>query len=79
MQENIGPNAGRPIVNGWSNTAETFQSIFKTMANLASAFKNQGVKVSPTNLAIFGENMKPPAGIVNANKKIQSLFGGKGK
>ncbi len=76
----IGPNGSKLVVKGWQEVQQNFQPAFgRSMSKLLTAFKDFGQKVSLQSMALLGQNMAPPAGIVNANKKIPSLFGGKGK
>ena len=76
----IGPNGGKPIFQSWEQVQQNVQPAFgRSMSKLLTAFKDFGQKVSLQRMALLGQNMIPPAGLVNANKKIPSLFGGKGK
>ena len=76
----MGPNSSKPIFPSWEQVQQKIQPAFPSSMNkLINTFKDFAGKVALQNVAPLGQNFTPPAGIVNANKKIPSLFGGKGK
>lgn len=74
----IGPNSGRPICKGWDQTQKTIGLAFgNSLDKFATVFRDfQGIKLD--KVALLGQNMKPPAGFVNAEKKPPSVFSRKG-
>jgi hypothetical protein len=74
----IGANS-KPIFQPWEQIQQKTQPAFNFIVKLLGGTQGFHQKIGLQNVALFGQNFTPPAGIVNANKKIPGLLTGKGK